>query len=361
MLLIEPNSSTALLSMLWRASWQAAVLFGLVFVFLLLAKRFVAPNYRAILWMLPLLRMLVLVVPVSSFSMFNAADSLSSLSRTPPNARTVQLNNSTNVFGSPTQTPYGNSSSPGLVPDSIHSAGVASSVDASAIDSNRNLGSFAFIVWIAGMGFLSMRWLAGYVQLRKLIRQSQPIESVRDLGQPLDLMHLKLRRRPRVLVTGAELGPAASGILRPVILIPKQLAESLDEHQLIAIVSHESQHIRRYDAVILGLARVASIIHWFNPLVYFNLIVLRRDIELAVDCSTVRGLGDAQRQNYGRLLLQLATSSDNPYGLIQMASRRSQIRNRIEAIARPQRTGWFRSAIAVLVIVTLMFTGLSDR
>lgn len=145
------------LSMLWRASWQAAVLFGLVFVFLLLAKRFVAANYRVILWMLPLLRMLVLVVPVSSISMFNTADSLSSLSRTLPTACTAQLNNSTNVFGSPSQTPYGNSSSPGLVPDSIHSAGVVSSADASAIDSHRNLGSFALVVCIARMGFLSMR------------------------------------------------------------------------------------------------------------------------------------------------------------------------------------------------------------
>jgi beta-lactamase regulating signal transducer with metallopeptidase domain/thiol-disulfide isomerase/thioredoxin len=361
MFTVQPDSSTAVVSLLWRASWQAAVLFAVVFVLVLFTKRLIAPRHRVFLWSVPLLRMLMLVVPVSSISLFNAAGSLPLTADTVNSDTFRQLRESANIHGRSAHVQTDGADRLLNTTDSIALA-VRPSVASELPNNSRwNLWTIALAVWMTGIAIALARWVAGFAQLCVIIRQSRPIQEVRDLDQQLRQLLSRRRRCPRILVTEAELGPASAGIVRPVILIPIRLAKGLDSEEIAAVIHHEWQHIRRYDAIFLGLARLAVIIHWFNPLVYLNKAILRREIELAVDSATISGLGDAQRQTYGRLLLQLASSSDNQFGLAQMASRRSKIRSRIEAIAKPQRSGWLRSTIAVLAIVGFMFTGLSDR
>ncbi|MEZ6117438.1 MAG: M56 family metallopeptidase [Pirellulaceae bacterium] len=224
-----------------------------------------------------------------------------------------------------------------------------------------NLWVIALMIWITGVAIALARWLIGFVRLQVIIRQARPIDEFRELNPLIKELLSSGRRRPRLLVTEIDLGPATTGVFRPVILIPSRMIKELDSDELTAVIQHEWHHIRRYDAFVLGLARSASIVHWFNPLVYVNKIILRREIELAVDAATIADFGDVQRQTYGRLLLRLASSSDNQFGLSQMASRRSKIGKRIEAIALPQGSARWRSVLAVVAIIVLLVTGLSDR
>ena len=64
------------LSLLWRATWQSTVLALLVAATILVSRRWLAPKWRVLLWMLPLCRMLLLVVPASGLSIFNGINYL---------------------------------------------------------------------------------------------------------------------------------------------------------------------------------------------------------------------------------------------------------------------------------------------
>jgi len=69
------------------------------------------------------------------------------------------------------------------------------------------------------------------------------------------------------LLTSNELAsPISWGLMRPVILLNSRAVEATDEAE--AIIAHELAHVARLDWVKLLLARVATALFWFNPLVW---------------------------------------------------------------------------------------------
>ena len=69
------------------------------------------------------------------------------------------------------------------------------------------------------------------------------------------------------LLTSNELAsPISWGLMRPVILLNSKAVEASGEAE--AIIAHELAHVARLDWVKLLLARVATALFWFNPLVW---------------------------------------------------------------------------------------------
>ena len=69
------------------------------------------------------------------------------------------------------------------------------------------------------------------------------------------------------LLTSDELAsPISWGLLRPVILLNTRAVEATGEAE--AIIAHELAHVARMDWLKLLLARLATALFWFNPLVW---------------------------------------------------------------------------------------------
>ncbi|HEY8593484.1 MAG TPA: M56 family metallopeptidase [Sphingomicrobium sp.] len=69
------------------------------------------------------------------------------------------------------------------------------------------------------------------------------------------------------LLTSNELAsPISWGLMRPVILLNSRAVEASNEAE--AIIAHELAHVAHVDWVKLLLARVATALFWFNPLVW---------------------------------------------------------------------------------------------
>jgi bla regulator protein BlaR1 len=69
------------------------------------------------------------------------------------------------------------------------------------------------------------------------------------------------------LLTSNELAsPISWGLMRPVILLNSRAVEAAGEAE--AIIAHELAHVARLDWIKLLLARVATALFWFNPLVW---------------------------------------------------------------------------------------------
>ncbi|HUP67418.1 MAG TPA: M56 family metallopeptidase [Sphingomicrobium sp.] len=105
------------------------------------------------------------------------------------------------------------------------------------------------------------------------------------------------------LLTSDELAsPISWGLMRPVILLNTRAVEASGEAE--AIIAHELAHVARMDWVKLLLARAATALFWFNPLVW----VLAREAhqlreETADDAVLAADISDT---DYAQLLVGVA-------------------------------------------------------
>src|SRR5262245_47474242 len=128
------------------------------------------------------------------------------------------------------------------------------------------LGGGLFLVWAAGSVVLLARLIHGYRVIAVLRRSARPAPSdsevCRQLGVALGLAEL-----PPVLTSERVQAPVAGGLLRPWVLIPEGLAESLTPIQLRDVLIHECAHLRRRDPLVGLLQRLAEVLFWPHPLV----------------------------------------------------------------------------------------------
>lgn len=89
---------------------------------------------------------------------------------------------------------------------------------------------------------------------------------------------------PESVAVCAELAmPTVAGFLRPRIVIPALLVEELSAEELRAILLHENTHRERRDPLRALLARIATAVFFFYPVVYPILRRLHATAEFACD------------------------------------------------------------------------------
>ncbi|KQM11238.1 hypothetical protein AOA80_09590, partial [Methanomassiliicoccales archaeon RumEn M1] len=92
---------------------------------------------------------------------------------------------------------------------------------------------------------------------------------------------------PRLLVCQGLKAPMLAGLLRPAILLPPG---ALSGEELGFSLLHELTHYRRRDVWLKTLVLWVNALHWFNPLMWYMVRLVERDIELACDEDALRAL-----------------------------------------------------------------------
>src|SRR4051812_31290465 len=105
------------------------------------------------------------------------------------------------------------------------------------------------------------------------------------------------------LLTSNELAsPISWGLMRPVILLNSRAVEATDEAE--AIIAHELAHVARLDWIKLLLARVATALFWFNPLVWLLAREAHQLREETADDTVLAA--DIDDTDYAQLLVGVA-------------------------------------------------------
>lgn len=105
------------------------------------------------------------------------------------------------------------------------------------------------------------------------------------------------------LLTSDELAsPISWGLMRPVIVLNTRAVEAQGEAE--AIIAHELAHVARMDWVKLLLARVATALFWFNPLVWLLAREAHQLREEAADDAVLAA--DIPDTDYAQLLVGVA-------------------------------------------------------
>jgi bla regulator protein blaR1 len=105
------------------------------------------------------------------------------------------------------------------------------------------------------------------------------------------------------LLTSDDLAsPISWGVVRPVILLNKRAVEASNEAE--AIIAHELAHVARMDWAKLLLARIATALFWFNPLVWMLAREAHQLREETADDAVLAA--DIDDTDYAQLLVGVA-------------------------------------------------------
>ena len=105
-----------------------------------------------------------------------------------------------------------------------------------------------------------------------------------------------------LLTSNALASPISWGLMRPVILLNSRAVEAAGEAE--AIIAHELAHVARMDWAKLLLARIATALFWFNPLVWILAREAHQLREEAADDSVLAA--DIDDTDYAQLLVGVA-------------------------------------------------------
>jgi beta-lactamase regulating signal transducer with metallopeptidase domain len=304
----------------WPMLWQSSLLMAVVFAFDLLCARRVRASVRYVLWMVVLVK---LILPPSLALPTGATWWL----WRPPSAVVIPaIQNYSVSFGDTT------------IPETYPSLPVSVAVPPERLSWDAWVLLTAAVMGMGLLLWLVFRWLRVAAAVRRAVIGPTEWEGI--LGEARQLAGL--RRRPRLRLIDETQSPAVYGLWRPVILLPRMLANQISRHQLRAVLLHESMHLRRGDVWMNCAQTLLQIAYWWHPLLWLANARIRRVREEAVDDAVMLALRDGA-DAYAPTLLEVAKFAfRRPFaslGLVGILESRSALRQRVERLMdfRPPR------------------------
>ena len=159
--------------------------------------------------------------------------------------------------------------------------------------------NFIQIVWIAGMVISFLFYLINFIIFKIKIKghleklDSKLFEQVKD--------ELKIKRNVNLCKCSLINSPVFVGFVTPIILMPYT---NYTDEELKLIYKHELTHFKRMDVWYKLILVIASVVHWFNPLVYLMRRYASKDIEYTCDDIVTKDLSLEQRKEYSKVILK---------------------------------------------------------
>ena len=253
----------------------------------------------------------------------------------------------------PSALPHVNTSAVILPAVTTVSPGAAGATSSFSVQSWWSLG---LIVWLAGVLLFVLREIAGHVRVHRMLRRADVIADA-NLQQLFAqcTATLGITRPVRLLIHPDQPVPFTCGLFRPVVVLTGRELDSSPD-QLRRILLHELAHIARLDIAANTIARWATALFWFNPLVWLANSRLHQEQERACDDHVVH-TGESAAE-YAELLLDYARHLRRHFALLPEGItfvRMQSLRARIQSLLDPRpRNRRVRSAtLTVLAAVAL--------
>jgi len=162
-----------------------------------------------------------------------------------------------------------------------------------------------FLVWLAVVIAMGLLLLQRALFVRGLVAQAKKASRLMndELAYCCASMGIKCRVRLKVSVNATT--PSVCGLIRPVILVPWNLASTLGVSRMRTVLMHELAHIRRADLWVNLAQTILQIIYFYNPLLWLANCMIRRIREQAVDEAVLVAMGE-KAQKYPQTLVDVA-------------------------------------------------------
>ncbi len=333
---------------LLQASLRVSVVIALVLLVRAMWRRRGAAAWTTWLWALVLVRILIPTLPSSPVSVFN-------LWRPEP-TETIRLADPVPPVPMSEVTDHDVPESSDVTPMAVEASAEPMSQPSHDWDRMDVLA----LLWLVGALGVAGLALASDLRLWWRVRTLRPVtdgdilECFEDCKTEMDVHTIV-----GLILTDRVSSPCIFGVVRPRVLLPLGALESLSEKQLRFVFLHELAHLKRWDNLLGWLMLLAQVLHWFNPLVWFAMLRMRTDRELACDHRVLSLLSEQEAHAYGATIMDLSTGWSRLGTLPSMAGiveNRSLLKRRIEMIAeyKPHIKSRPWLALGLLLVIALV-------
>lgn len=149
--------------------------------------------------------------------------------------------------------------------------------------------------------------------------------------------------------------PFVMGLLKPVIYMPKGLAD--DEMRYLLL--HEKTHIKRRDTVFKAIGLFTVALHWFNPLVWLAYKLFVQDMEMSCDEEVISELGANVKADYSMSLISFAAKNHQPRYIVvpvtfsKTVFGRKEVKMRIKNILSYNGTSKLIATLSLVLVAAI--------
>lgn len=188
-----------------------------------------------------------------------------------------------------------------------------------------------YTVWLIGFLFCSFKLLRDYLSLRKWFASSHKVIDSDQLAILANVYRqLQLTHPVELRLCQTEGSPCIAGLTRPVIYLPRE-STTWSQDTLRMVLLHELSHFARRDLWTSLAARLACLVHWFNPFVWKLRKHLLAQCEYACDAHVISTGADPA--SYVDALCDVAESPQQIRTSLAMAGS-APLRQRVERLAK---------------------------
>jgi beta-lactamase regulating signal transducer with metallopeptidase domain len=199
-------------------------------------------------------------------------------------------------------------------------------------------------LWFAGCIFMMTRLAIGWHRLRRICLSAMPIAQDQRLGHMVG-------RNFRLFATSEVGSPACFGVLRPTILLPKQMYEHGTPEELRMVLSHEMAHIERKDCWTNLFQRLVEAAFFFHPLVWLASSQLTRERERICDnCVISRGVSEV---DYTAFLSHIVQQGLERSYLASVALFEGRLLQRVRFLLDPRRSNKTKLSVRSVLVCTV--------
>ncbi len=163
---------------------------------------------------------------------------------------------------------------------------------------------------------------------------------------------LGIDQKVRIVQSGLAQVPMVAGHLKPLILIPLGLLNSLSMAEVEAILCHELAHIKRRDYLVNLLQSFIEIVFFFNPAVLWLSKLIRTERENCCDDIALGYVAD--KKSYVKALLSCQEFQMNtPEYAMALTGKKSELLNRVSRMLFNTKSTLNKMEKTVLTLATV--------
>ncbi|MDU1567106.1 MAG: M56 family metallopeptidase [Clostridium sp.] len=249
---------------------------------------------------------------------------------------------------------------------------VSKNLNNSITESGKNNFQFKqilFAIWLITFSIILIKIITSYIKFQmNLLREYKKYNNY-DLNisieEEIKLLSINNKlNKLKIRISNGIGSPCICGILNPKILIPLKLASNINEKEKKYIILHELCHYKRKDVFITWLSSFIKAIHWFNPIIYLALNIMRSDCEEACDEMVLSKLNNNENRDYGNAVLnvlQYVNIKSHEPGTTSMITDKKKLKERIRSISKNKKFSFKTVLVGGVIIIALGVVGLTSN
>ncbi len=236
--------------------------------------------------------------------------------------------------------------------------GIAASATHAELTLPGYLALYLFAAWALIATIALSRVLVGVFRMRALRHRAEAVALDTLHPDLLQTLQRKGTRSVALCVSDEVKVPAALGLYRPAVVIPRWLRHELSVDELNQILLHELAHLRRWDDWTNLAQQIVKAVFFFHPAVWW--IEKKISIEREMACDDVVIAETNSPRAYAECLVHLAEKSFAQRSLALAQAALGHVRQTSRRLARildghrPQDTPWgWRVALSSTIVFAI--------